>query len=173
MPFHAIRKHLRGIIMDIRKIRQVIDLIQKKGVNEIEICEAGESVKIKINSTDFIPYQTSIPPQHPHHITAPQQFTNPNHSAPTTSTPSAAASAHTASQTITSPMVGTFYRSPSPDSKPFVEVGQSVKAGDVLCIVEAMKMFNQIESDRAGIVAAILAENSQPVEYGQPLFKIE
>ena len=153
--------------MDIRKVKKLIELLEESGIAELEIREGEESVRISRQSK----MDTSMMMAPPMQYAAPPPVT----SAPT---PEPAASASGAEveisgHVIKSPMVGTFYRSPSPGAKPFVEVGQSVKAGDTLCIVEAMKLLNQIESDKAGVVKSILVENELPVEYGQPLFVIE
>lgn len=149
--------------MDIRKIKKLIELLEESGVAEIEIREGEESVRIARN----LPYAPApvmnyaAPAALP--AAAPSPIVAACHAAP--ATPSGAA--------VKSPMVGTFYRAASPTSRPFVEVGSTVKAGDTLCVVEAMKMFNQIESDLSGTVTAILVENGQPVEFDQPLFIIE
>ncbi|QIQ20723.1 acetyl-CoA carboxylase biotin carboxyl carrier protein [Zophobihabitans entericus] len=152
--------------MDIRKIKKLIELVEESGISELEISEGEESVRISRN----IP-APAYPVQNIH--VAQQQpaptFINPAVSAPAEAPVACAVTGHS----VKSPMVGTFYRTPSPDSKAFAEVGQTVAVGDVLCIVEAMKMMNQIESDKAGVVKAILVENGQPVEYDQPLFIIE
>lgn len=151
--------------MDIRKVKKLIELLEESGIAEIEIREGEESVRISRQSAAPGPVVMAAP--------------IPMAAAPaTTATATAAAAAATepsvpSGHVITSPMVGTFYRSSAPGNKAFVEVGQRVNAGDTLCIIEAMKMFNQIESDKAGAVKAILVENGQPVEYGQPLFVIE
>jgi acetyl-CoA carboxylase biotin carboxyl carrier protein len=152
--------------MDIRKIRKLIELIDETGVAEIEIKEGEESVRIsrKMEVPAAAHYVTHPAPMP---VSAPQA-------------PAASASETTAKEPqtpdghlVTSPMVGTLYRAPAPDQPPFVQVGSHVKMGDTLCIVEAMKMLNQIEADKAGTVKAILVENGQPVEFGQPLFVIE
>lgn len=159
--------------MDIRKIKQLISLLEASGLAEIEVHEAEDSIRIS---------------RFPHAITTNQlQFTNPatqiNQSMPTQS-PVPTQLVETANHltkteidenrhTIHSPMVGTFYIASAPGAKPFIELGQKVQAGDVLCLVEAMKMMNQIEADCAGTVIARLVENSSPVEFGQPLFIIE
>ncbi|XKM13609.1 acetyl-CoA carboxylase biotin carboxyl carrier protein [Orbaceae bacterium ac157xtp] len=155
--------------MDIRKIKKLIELVEESGISELEISEGEESVRIS---------RTLSPVAYPAQNIQIAQPTSmqPVNNQPIQST-QPAASAEVAPEvtghTIKSPMVGTFYRTPSPDSKPFVEVGQSVAVGDVLCIVEAMKMMNQIESEKAGVVKAILVENGQPVEFDQPIFIIE
>ena len=151
--------------MDIRKVKKLIELLDESNVAEIEIHEGEESVRIS------------------RHGSAPAQFMMPG------AAPAPAAEASGVSSSMTppapstpevddaclarSPMVGTFYRAPSPGAKPFVEEGEEVKVGDILCIIEAMKILNQIESERAGTVKKILVENGQPVEYNQPLFVIE
>ncbi|MDF7667102.1 acetyl-CoA carboxylase biotin carboxyl carrier protein [Orbaceae bacterium ESL0727] len=152
--------------MDIRKIKKLIELVEESGISEIEISEGEESVRISRN----IPQANySAPIQN---IQIPQPA--PVVVTPTTTEPTQSADpVAAADNTIKSPMVGTFYRTPSPDSKPFVEVGQTVKVGDVLCIVEAMKMMNQIESEKSGVIKAILVDNGQPVEFDQPLFILE
>ena len=150
--------------MDIRKIKKLIELLHDTDVAEIEISEGEESVRITRSSTNQVVVQT---PQ----MTASQavvaQAAIPQ---PVSGEPTGVAAP--AGHQVKSPMVGTFYRSPSPDAAAFVEVGQSVRAGDVLCIVEAMKMMNQIEADRAGTVTAIHVENGEPVEFDQPLITI-
>ncbi|HXV40551.1 MAG TPA: acetyl-CoA carboxylase biotin carboxyl carrier protein [Steroidobacteraceae bacterium] len=152
--------------MDIRKIKKLIELLEESGLAELEISEGEESVRIAR-------YAQGAP-------AAPQalQISVPSAAAPPTgaaATPAAAAPAAAArdENLVTAPMVGTFYASPAPGAKPFVEVGQEVRVGQVLCIIEAMKMMNQIESERAGKVVAVLAKNGEPVEFGQPLFAIE
>lgn len=143
--------------MDIRKVKKLIELLEQSECTELEIREGEESVRISRAGTIAAPAVfTAAPAQH--QATAPAAEPAP---------------AKISGHTVKSPMVGTFYRSSSPDAKAFVEVGQSVKAGDVLCIIEAMKMFNQIEADKAGTVTRILVENAEPVEFNQPLFTIE
>ncbi|MFT4058798.1 MAG: acetyl-CoA carboxylase biotin carboxyl carrier protein [Legionella sp.] len=154
--------------MDIRKIRKLIELLEETGISEIEIKEGEESLRLSRYSN--VP--EVVPPVH--YVTAPAPaVARPEPIITAESTELKAAPAVVSGHKIRSPMVGTMYTSPSPDSPPFVTVGQSVKVGDVLCIVEAMKMFNEIESDRAGKVAAILVANGEPVEYDQVLFTIE
>ena len=151
--------------MDIRKVKKLIELLDESGVAEIEIREGEESVRISRYSQSAPPVMMQAPPA----------------AAPAPAVPAAApepadsggAEAAPLGHTVDSPMVGTFYRAPSPGAKPFAEVGQRVNAGDTLCIIEAMKMLNQIEADKAGTIGAILVDNGQPVEYGQPLFVIE
>ncbi|MTI62845.1 acetyl-CoA carboxylase biotin carboxyl carrier protein [Methylophaga sp.] len=155
--------------MDIRKIKKLIDLIQESDVAEIEISEGEESVRISRNSSVMPHYAPQpAPAQHAVAPAAPAPAADPAATAP------AATEAQTnEANAVRSPMVGTFYRSSSPEAAAFVEVGQQVKAGDVICIIEAMKMFNQIEADRSGTVTAILVENGHPVEFDEPLIVIE
>lgn len=147
--------------MDIRKIKKLIELLQNTGVAEIEIREGEESVRItrEISKTQTV------------------MMTAPIASAPQTLPPEKVEShplePHHEKHAIKSPMVGTIYLSPSPGTKPFVEIGQAVKAGDVICLIEAMKMFNQIEADKTGTITARLVDNGTPVEFNQPLFLIE
>lgn len=148
--------------MDIRKIKKLIELLEESGINELEITEGEESVRISRGG----PVQHYAPMQYQ---AAPMQAAPAP--APVAAAP-AAAPAVTGYQ-LRSPMVGSFYRAASPTSKNFAEVGQTVKVGDTLCIVEAMKMMNQIQSDKAGTITAILVENGEPVEFDQPLFVIE
>lgn len=153
--------------MDIRKIKKLIELLEESGIAEIEIKEGEESVRISRHSSAPQPMHYSVP------MHAPAPMAAPAAAAPAAAASAAAAPAAASGHTVKSPMVGTFYRSASPGSKAFAELGQQVKVGDVLCIVEAMKMMNQIESDKAGTIKAILVENGQPVEFDQPLFVIE
>jgi acetyl-CoA carboxylase biotin carboxyl carrier protein len=152
--------------MDIRKIKKLIDLIQESDVAEIEIKEGEESVRIS-RASATAPVMMAPP--------AMQQYAPAPLAADPVAAPEAIETPATADvdKAVKSPMVGTFYRSSSPESASFIEVGQSVAAGDVICIIEAMKMFNQIESDRSGTVKAILVENGNPVEFGEPLVIIE
>ena len=153
--------------MDIRKIKRLIELLDESGVNEIEIHEGEESVRITRAAAQL--------------AAAPAPVAAPAPPAPAAAQPAATEQAapaekdspETGGHAVRSPMVGTFYRAPSPDAPPFIEEGQSVNAGDTLCIIEAMKMLNQIEADRSGIVRTVLLENGQPVEFDQPLFIIE
>lgn len=151
--------------MDIRKVKKLIELLEESNINEIEIKEGEESVRISRTSSSVMPAYAPMPMAQ-----APVQPQQPN--AQPAAPAAAAEPAEPAGHAVRSPMVGTFYRSPSPTSAPFVEVGQSVKAGDVICIVEAMKMMNQIEADKSGMIEAILVEDGQPVEYDQPLIII-
>ena len=148
--------------MDIRKVKKLIELLEASSVDEIEIKEGEESVRISRNTGAPIAMAAAPVPAAP---------AMPAPVAPVAA-PAPAAPAVNTANAVKSPMVGTFYRSPSPEAPSFVEVGQSVRAGDVLCIVEAMKMMNQIEADRAGTVTAIHAENGEPVEFDQPLITI-
>lgn len=150
--------------MDVRKIKKLIDLVNETGISELEIKEGEESVRITRTYGQGNPAPMQL------HTTAPAAATAVAAAVEHVATPEAVeASGHT----VHSPMVGTAYLSPSPQAPAFVKLGDSVQVGDVLCIVEAMKMFNQIESDVAGEITAILVENGQPVEYDQPLFVIE
>jgi acetyl-CoA carboxylase biotin carboxyl carrier protein len=149
--------------MDIRKIKKLIELLEESGINELEITEGEESVRISRGGP--------VPQYAPMHYTAAPQAAPAPAAAPAAAAPAAAPVA--AGYQVRSPMVGSFYRAASPTSKNFAEVGQSVKVGDTLCIVEAMKMMNQIQSDKAGTITAILVENGEPVEFDQPLFVIE
>jgi acetyl-CoA carboxylase biotin carboxyl carrier protein len=150
--------------MDLRKLKKLIDLVQESGIGELEITEGEERVRISRTGT-APPMVMATPGQMA--LAAPG---GPAQAAP--ATPPEAPAAPTG-HTLKSPMVGTFYRCPSPGAPSFVEIGQSVTKGQTLCIIEAMKLLNEIESDAAGTVKAILVENGQPVEYGQPLFVIE
>ena len=146
--------------MDIRKVKKLIELLEESGVAEIEITEGEESVRIS---------RTPTAPATPPAPVAPAPAAAPVAAAEVAPAPAPATPGHT----LTSPMVGTFYQAPSPGAKAFCEIGQRVEVGDTLCIIEAMKMMNQIESDASGVIKAILAENGDPVEFGQPLFIIE
>jgi len=153
--------------MDIRKVKKLIEMLEESSLAEIEIREGEEAIRISRASS------TSAP--HVVHMTAPAAPAAP------AAAPAAGAAAPTAApaapvpagHAVASPMVGTFYRASSPESKPFVELGSQVSVGDTLCIIEAMKMMNEIEADKAGVIKAILKENGQPVEYGEALFIIE
>lgn len=151
--------------MDIRKVKKLIELLEESNIDEIEIKEGEESVRISRNSAQPVMAAYAHAPAPPPPAPAPAAEAEAAQPAP-------AATPASSGQVITSPMVGTFYRSPSPTSASFVEVGQTVKVGDVLCIVEAMKMMNQIEADKAGTIEAILVDNGEPVEFEQPLFSI-
>jgi acetyl-CoA carboxylase biotin carboxyl carrier protein len=149
--------------MDLRKLKTLIELVESSGIAELEISEGEERVRITRSLAG--PGPTPSPPARPE----PATLVTANGTA-NTATPAPAPS--TEGHVVKSPMVGTFYRSASPGAKPFVEVGDSVQVGDPLCIIEAMKLMNEIEADQAGTVKAILIENGQPVEYGQPLVVI-
>ncbi len=151
--------------MDLRKLKKLIDLVQESGIAELEITEGEEKVKIvKGGVVDVTPPPAAARPPAP----AAAGPAAPAVAAPAQQPPAEGQEGHV----VKAPMVGTFYRSPSPDAKVFVEVGQTVKEGQTICIIEAMKLMNEIESDAGGVVKAILVENGQPVEYGQPLFII-
>lgn len=154
--------------MDIRKIRKLIDLLEETGISEIEIKEGEESLRLSrypINSHAPTPVHYMAPAPQPQQIipSAPAAPIIESKTAPTS----------VGGHIVRSPMVGTLYTAPSPEAAPFVAIGQTVKVGDTLCIVEAMKMFNEIEADRAGKIVEILVFNSDPVEFDQPLFIIE
>jgi acetyl-CoA carboxylase biotin carboxyl carrier protein len=146
--------------MDICKIRKLIELVEESGISELEITEGEESVRIHRTGNPVAPMQYAAPAQAAQ-LAAPAPAPAPKEA----EVPSG--------HIMRSPMVGTFYRSSSPEAKAFVEVGQKVKVGDTLCIVEAMKMMNQIEADKSGVVVQILVENQEPVEFDQPMFVIE
>jgi len=150
--------------MDIRKIRTLVDMVIESGVGEIEITEGEESIRISAAAPAPIMQATQI---------AAAPLATPAPATPAATAPVVAASAEPTGHQVKSPMVGSFYRASSPSSPAFAEVGQTVQVGDVLCIIEAMKMMNQIESDKAGVIKAILVENEDPVEFDQPLFIIE
>ena len=159
--------------MDIRKVKKLIELLDETGVAEIEIKEGEESVRISRHPSGGT---FAMMPQHMTYGPPPAPAAAPAAAAVTPAAAAAAvaaAAAATADQTVTAPMVGTFYSAPAPGAKPFVDIGSEVKPGDVLCIIEAMKMMNQIESDKAGRIVSVLAKNGDPVEFGQPLFVIE
>ena len=149
--------------MDIRKVKKLIELLEESNINEIEIKEGEESVRISRGAASAPQVQLAAPAPAPV-VAAPATAAAP--AAP------AAAEPELSGHIIKSPMVGTFYQSPSPGSPAFVTAGQTVKAGDVVCIIEAMKMMNQIEADKNGVIEAILVEDGQPVEFDQPLFTI-
>jgi acetyl-CoA carboxylase biotin carboxyl carrier protein len=151
--------------MDIRKVKKLIELLEESGISELEISEGEESVRISRH-----PRMTM---QAPVGVAGPVGAAAPPAAA---ATPATAAGEHKPrddEHMVTSPMVGTYYSAPSPGAKGFVEIGSEIKVGQILCIIEAMKMMNQIESDKAGRVTAVLAKNGEPVEFGQPLFIIE
>lgn len=145
--------------MDLRKLKTLIELVESSGIAELEISEGEERVRITRAGATAAPVQA--------HVAAPVAASNVPAAAPAVAEPPVVEG-----HVVKSPMVGSFYRSPSPGAKSFVDVGQSVNAGDTLCIIEAMKLLNEIEADKAGVIKAILVENGQPVEFGQPLFII-
>lgn len=146
--------------MDLRKLKKLIDLVQESGISELEVTEGEEKVKIVKSGSAGVAYAAPVPVATAAAPTAPEPA-------------AAAAAAEITGHFVKSPMVGTFYRSPSPGAKAFVEVGDTVKSGDTICIIEAMKLLNEIESDKDGVIKAILVDNGQPVEYGEPLVIIE
>ena len=153
--------------MDIRKVKKLIELLEESGISELEISEGEESVRISRHPRTGM--QAAAAPAAPIVYAAPAAP-----AAPATAATSAGERApRNDEHTVTSPMVGTYYSSASPGAKPFVEIGSEIKVGQILCIIEAMKMMNQIESDKEGRVTAMLAKNGEPVEFGQPLFIIE
>jgi acetyl-CoA carboxylase biotin carboxyl carrier protein len=145
--------------LDLRKLKKLIDLVEESSISELEITEGEERVRISKSGTG-IPTQFAVPA-----VAAPAVISVPELDKVEERLP--------AGHIVNSPMVGTFYRTSSPGSDPFVKVGQTVKAGETLCIIEAMKLLNEIEADKDGIIKAILIENGQPVEYGEALFIIE
>jgi acetyl-CoA carboxylase biotin carboxyl carrier protein len=159
--------------MDIRKIKKLIELLEESGIAEIEIKEGEEAVRIS-----RMPTAGSMPvyPQYTHMANLPMAMAPQIEAPAKTATPAVegpAAKPKPNEHVITAPMVGTFYASPSPGAKAFIEIGDEIKVGQVLCIIEAMKMMNQIEADKAGKVTSIMARNGDPVEFGQPLFVVE
>ncbi|MCY1362918.1 Biotin carboxyl carrier protein of acetyl-CoA carboxylase [compost metagenome] len=151
--------------MDIRKVKKLIELLEESGIDELEIREGEESVRISRHSNKAFAAA-------PVYAAAPAPAAAPVATAPAAAEAAAPTAPKLNGNVVRSPMVGTFYRSPSPTAPSFVEVGQSVKKGDILCIVEAMKMMNHIEAETSGVIESILVENGQPVEYDQPLFTI-
>ena len=149
--------------MDLRKLKKLIDLVQESGISELEVTEGEEKVRIAKHSAAA-----------PAAYYAPIPAATPAAAAPAAAAPAAeSGNALPEGHVVKSPMVGTFYRASAPGAKPLVEVGQSVNEGDRLCIIEAMKLMNEIEADASGVIKAILVENGEPVEYGQPLFVID
>ena len=149
--------------MDLRKLKTLIDLVAESGIAELEITEGEGKVRIVKFSQAVQPVAYAPAPQY-----APAAATE----AVPTSAPAAPVPAAAVGHTVKAPMVGTFYRAPNPNSPAFVEVGQTVKEGEPLCIIEAMKLLNEIEADKSGVIKEILVQNGEPVEYGQPLFVI-
>ncbi len=152
--------------MDLRKLKKLIDLVEESGIAEIEVTEGEEKVRITRTVAGNAPVYAPAP-------VAPVAVQAAAAAPANVAAAEAAPAAKDLSRALKSPMVGTFYRAASPSAPPFVEVGQSVNAGDTLCIIEAMKLMNEIEADRSGVVKEILVANGQPVEYGEPLFIIE
>jgi len=155
--------------MDLRKLKKLIDLVQESGIAELEVTEGEEKVRIRSGSAPEV-WTTTMSPgvgvSQPMSVSAPAAASVPAATEP-------APPEEPAGHVVKSPMVGTFYRAGSPGSKPFAEVGDAVKTGQTICIIEAMKLMNEIECDKDGVVKEILVENGQPVEYGEPLFVIE
>ena len=152
--------------MDLRKLKKLIDLVEESGIAELEITEGEEKVRISRNNSANAPATATV-----------MQVAGAPAAAPATGAPAvpaaeSAAPAAPEGHVLKSPMVGTYYRAPTPGAKAFVEVGQTVNEGDTVCIIEAMKLLNEIEADRSGVIKAILVENGQPVEYGHPLMVI-
>ena len=154
--------------MDLRKLKKLIDLVQESGIGEIEITEGEEKVRISRHGAAGAPIMMAAPALQP--MAMPQAATGPAGGA---AAPAPAAAPEPQGHVVKSPMVGTFYRAPSPGAPSFVEVGQSVTKGQTICIIEAMKLLNEIAADASGTIKSILVENGQPVEYGQGLFVIE
>ena len=152
--------------MDLRKLKKLIDLVQESGIAELEITEGEE--KVRINRVG-IPGHPGMLGMHQASLPVPQTAIT---AAAVVAPPAAPEPAEPEGHVVKSPMVGTFYRSSAPGAKPFVEIGQNINAGETLCIIEAMKLLNEIEADQTGVVKKVLVENGQPVEYGQPLFII-
>lgn len=152
--------------MDLRKLKKLIDLVEESGIAEIEVTEGEEKVRITRTTAAVAPVYAAPVPAAAAPVAAPA-------AAPAAAAPAAAPATRDLSNAQKSPMVGTFYRAPGPNAAAFVEVGQQVKAGDTLCIIEAMKLMNEIEAEKSGVVKEILVENGTPVEYGEPLFIIE
>lgn len=153
--------------MDIRKIKKLIELVENSDISELDITEGEESVRITRSSGVQVATVIEPPPTPATSLVSPSQ---PTSAAPPTAT---APPTHAEGKVFKAPMVGTYYSSPSPNDPAFIEVGSTVQIGDVVCIIEAMKLFNQIDTDVAGTIKEILVENGQPVEYGQPLFVVE
>jgi acetyl-CoA carboxylase biotin carboxyl carrier protein len=151
--------------MDIRKVKKLIELLEESGISELEISEGEESVRISRHPRMAMQAPMAMP--------GPAMQAVPASAPPTPATSAGEHKPRNDDYTVTSPMVGTYYSAASPGAKAFVEIGSEIKVGQVLCIIEAMKMMNQIESDKSGRVAAVLVKNGDPVEFGQPLFVIE
>ena len=155
--------------MDLRKLKTLIDLVSESGISELEVTEGEGKVRIVKNAA---PVYMQAPQYMPQGQMQPMHYGNPADSGGAGSAPATPAAVVPQGHVVTSPMVGSFYRAPSPGADAFVQVGDTVKEGQTLCIIEAMKLLNEIESDKAGVVKEILVENGQAVEYGQPLFLI-
>ncbi|CWP30624.1 acetyl-CoA carboxylase biotin carboxyl carrier protein [Neisseria meningitidis] len=161
--------------MDLRKLKKLIDLVEESGIAEIEVTEGEEKVRITRTIAAAPVYAAPVPAAAPVYaapVPAAAPAVTPAAAPVAASAPAAAPAARDLSDAQKSPMVGTFYRAPGPNAAPFVEVGQQVKAGDTLCIIEAMKLMNEIEAEKSGTVKEILVENGTPVEFGEPLFII-
>jgi len=154
--------------MDIRKVKKLIELLEESGINEIEIKEGEESVRISRAPAGGVPQMSYYAPPMPATVAEAVATAAPVAAAAAAPAPAPRATLHT----VQAPMVGTYYSAPAPGAKAFVQIGDEVKVGQVLCIIEAMKMMNQIESDRAGRITSVLVQNGDPVEFGQPLFSI-
>lgn len=154
--------------MDLRKLKTLIDLVAESGISELEITEGEDRVRIVKKEPMANGHYVAAPA--PTYITAAAE---PGRPAEPRTEPAPSSSSSSKGYTVKSPMVGTFYRAPNPQSEPFVEIGSKVAEGDTLCIIEAMKLLNEIEAEKSGRITAILVENGQPVEFGQPLFIIE
>ncbi|EIF29628.1 acetyl-CoA carboxylase, biotin carboxyl carrier protein [Burkholderia sp. Ch1-1] len=153
--------------MDLRKLKTLIDLVSESGISELEVTEGEGKVRIVKNAPPvYVQPSASYAPQYAQPLPA------AGGEAPAAAAPATPAPAAPQGHVVTSPMVGTFYRAPSPGADPFVQVGDTVKEGQTICIIEAMKLLNEIESDKSGVVKEILVENGQAVEYGQPLFVV-
>lgn len=157
--------------MDLRKLKTLIDLVSESNISELEITEADG--KVRIVKSDGTPLVASMPVMQATQPMVPAQAAAPAAAAPAAAAAAPAAAPAETGHVVKSPMVGTFYRASGPNAKPFVEVGQQVKEGDPICIIEAMKIMNEIEADKSGTIVKVLAENGQPVEFGQPLIVIE
>jgi acetyl-CoA carboxylase biotin carboxyl carrier protein len=153
--------------MDLRKLKKLIDLVEESGISELELTEGEEKVRISRNLPNAM--QGNMHYAQPYTVQPMQTAPQP---APVSQPVAEAAAPGVEGHVVKSPMVGTFYRSPSPEANSFVEIGSSVAVGDTICIIEAMKLLNEIEADHAGVIKMILVENGQPVEYGEPLFII-
>jgi acetyl-CoA carboxylase biotin carboxyl carrier protein len=150
--------------MDLRKLKKLIDLVEESGISELELTEGEEKVRISRTITGVAPVTQ--------YVAAPAPVAAPAAAAPAAAPAASAPAPEAEGKIVKSPMVGTFYRASSPDAKAFVDVGSSISAGETVCIIEAMKLLNEIESEYAGVVKKIFVENGQPVEYGEPLFLI-